>query len=143
MRCFEKRITTSRRASVAEFLIFDSQFPRSIRHCITKAQVCLHRISGSPPGSATNLAEKRLGRLKADLEYTDIDEVIDGGMHEFLDRLQTRLNEVDAAIGTHIFQHQPPGIRTAPYSAAVAEQSFHCVAEGLYRKERPWESMLL
>ena len=36
---------------VASFLIFDEQFPRSIRHCITKAQICLHRISGSPNGS--------------------------------------------------------------------------------------------
>ena len=44
-----------------------------------QAQTCLHRITGSPLGSATTLAEKRLGRLKADLEYTDIDEVIDHG----------------------------------------------------------------
>jgi uncharacterized alpha-E superfamily protein len=92
---------------VASFLIFDPQFPRSIRHCIAKAQVCLHRITGSPAGSANNIAEKRLGRLKADLEYTDIDEVIDHGMHEYLDRLQTRLNQVDGAIGTTFFNLKP------------------------------------
>jgi uncharacterized alpha-E superfamily protein len=89
--------------NVANFLIFDSQFPRSIRHCISKAQICLHRITGSKPGSARNAAEKRLGRLKADLEYTDIDEVIDTGMHEYLDGLQTRLNQVDTAIGATFF----------------------------------------
>jgi uncharacterized alpha-E superfamily protein len=88
---------------VASFLIFDEQFPRSIRHCITKAQICLHRISGSPNGSNNNAAEKLLGRLKADLEYTDIDEVVNQGMHEYLDNLQTRLNQVDAAIGTTFF----------------------------------------
>jgi len=88
---------------VASFLIFDSQFPRSIRHCISKAQICLHRITGSPPGSANNAAEKLLGRLKADLEYTDIDEVINHGLHEYLDSLQTRLNQVDGAIGTTFF----------------------------------------
>jgi uncharacterized alpha-E superfamily protein len=93
--------------SVANFLIFDNQFPRSIRHCIAKAQDCLHRISDSPFGSATNMAEKRLGRLKADLEYTDIDEVLDGGMHEYLDGLQTRLNQVDHAIGTTFFNLKP------------------------------------
>jgi len=92
---------------VAGFLIFDAQFPRSFRHCISKADVCLHRITGSPPGSATNAAEKRLGRLKADLEYTDIDEVIDHGMHEYLDNLQTRLNYVDEAIGTTFFNIKP------------------------------------
>ncbi len=46
---------------VAGFLIFDNHFPRSIHHCVSKAQICLHRITGSPPGSATNNAEKRSG----------------------------------------------------------------------------------
>ena len=92
---------------VAGFLIFDSQFPRSIRHCIAKAQICLHRINGSPTGSASNVAEKMLGRLKADIEYTDIDEVVDHGLHEYLDRLQTRLNQVDGAIGTTFFNLKP------------------------------------
>jgi len=95
--------------SVADFLIFDGQFPRSIRHCISKAQICLHRITGSPPGSANNAAEKLLGRLNADLEYTDIGEVIEQGMHETMDRLQTRLNQVDAAIGTTFFNIRPAG----------------------------------
>jgi uncharacterized alpha-E superfamily protein len=93
--------------NVADFLIFDDQFPRSIRHCISKSQVCLHRISGSVPGSASNLAERRLGRLKADLEYTDIDEVIDNGLHEYMDGLQTRLNRLDEAIGTTFFNLKP------------------------------------
>jgi len=92
---------------VADFLIFDMHFPRSIRHCLFKAQVSLHRITGSSTGSAHNAAEKKLGRLVADLEYTDIDEVIDYGMHQFLDDLQTRLNQVDTAIGTTFFNLRP------------------------------------
>ncbi len=103
--------------SVANFLIFDSQFPRSIRHCITKAQICLHRITKEQVcmvdlNAASfevvhNLAEKRLGRLNADLEYTDIDEVIEQGIHEYLDGLQTRLNQVDTAIGAMFFNLTP------------------------------------
>ncbi len=93
--------------SVADFLIFDSQFPRSIRHCISKSMICLHRIAGSSNGSTHNLAEKRLGRLEADLEYTDIDEVIEAGMHEYLDGMQSRLNQVDTAIGTTFFNLAP------------------------------------
>ncbi|MBT8340761.1 MAG: alpha-E domain-containing protein [Desulfatitalea sp.] len=92
---------------VANFLIFDSRFPRSIRHCISQAESCLHRITGSPDGSAGNAAEKLLGRLKADLEYTDIDEVIEQGMHEYLDGMQSRLNQVDSAIGTTFFNLKP------------------------------------
>lgn len=99
---------------VADFLIFDSDFPRAIHHCIVKAVICLHRITGTAPGSVNNTAEKLLGRLKADLDYADIDEVIDLGMHGYLDNLQTRLNHVDTAIGTTFFNIKP---------AAEAEQS--------------------
>ena len=104
---FRKEHHTINPRKVADFLIFDSSFPRSIRHCITKAQVSLHRITGSSTGSLHNLAEKRLGRLVADLEYADIDEVIDFGMHQYLDELQTRLNQVDMAIGTTFFNLKP------------------------------------
>ncbi len=93
--------------NVADFLIFDSQFPRSIRHCISKARTCLHRITGTAVDTVRNLAEKRLGRLNADLEYTDIDEVIDGGLHEYLDGFQNRLNHVDTAIGATFFNLKP------------------------------------
>jgi len=99
--------------NVANFLIFDKQFPRSIYHCISKAQICLHRIAGSPNGSATNKAERQLGRLMADLEYTDIDEVIESGLHEFLDNLQTRLNMMGGTIGTTFFNIKPQVKATA------------------------------
>ncbi len=104
---FRKRYHRITPRSVANFLIFDSHFPRSIRHCVFKAQVCLHRITGSSPGSAHNAAEKLLGRLMADLEYADIDEVIEQGMHEYLDGLQMRLNKIDTAIGHTFFNLKP------------------------------------
>ncbi|TKB08622.1 alpha-E domain-containing protein [Desulforhopalus sp. IMCC35007] len=93
--------------NVANFLIFNRLFPRSIYHCLSKAQVCLHRITGSPIGASTSPAEKRLGRLMADLEYTDIHEVIDSGLHEFLDSLQTKLNLLGGDIGTTFFNIRP------------------------------------
>lgn len=92
---------------VASFLVFDTHFPRSIRHCVNKAQVCLERIMNGAAGGAINPAEKLLGRLKADLEYTDIDDVIAQGMHEYLDNLQTRLNRIDTAVGTTFFNIKP------------------------------------
>jgi len=90
---------------VADFLIFDPEFPRSIRHCIANAIFSLHKITGTPQGSARNRAEKILGRLQADLDYTDIDEVIEFGMHEYLDSLQVRLNQVGEEISTTFFRH--------------------------------------
>ena len=53
---------------VAAFLILDPTFPRAIRYCLIKAEDSLHAISGSERGSYHNVAEKRLGRLRAELE---------------------------------------------------------------------------
>jgi uncharacterized alpha-E superfamily protein len=104
---FRKEHHTITPNKVADFLIFDTHFPRSIRHCINKAKICLHRITGTPPGAAINLAEKRLGRVQADIEYTDIEEVIEIGFHEYLDNLQSKINEVGAAIGSTFFNLTP------------------------------------
>ncbi len=90
---------------VADFLIFNAEFPRSIRHCITKALSSLHQITGTPYGTSQNRSEKLLGRLHADLDYTDIDEVLSFGMHEYLDSLQGRLNQVDDEIGATFFRY--------------------------------------
>lgn len=83
---------------VAEFLVLDREFPRSIRSCIIKAQESLHAISGSPIGTFSNPAEQRLGRLRSDIDFARIDEIISTGLHEFLDNFQTRLNTVGEAI---------------------------------------------
>lgn len=88
---------------VADFLIFNKNFPRSIYHSLSKVQVCLHRITGTPVGTSKSKVEKHLGRLMADLEYTELSEVINIGLHEFLDDLQTKLNVIDELIGTTFF----------------------------------------
>jgi uncharacterized alpha-E superfamily protein len=92
---------------VADFLIFDTEFPRSIRHCIANALSSLHKITGTPQGAVQNRAEKILGRLQADLDYADIDEVLEFGMHEYLDSLQVRLNQVGEEISATFFRHAP------------------------------------
>jgi uncharacterized alpha-E superfamily protein len=70
---------------VADFLILDREFPRAMHDCIVKAEESLHAISGSPPGTFQNLAEQRLGRLRSELDYAQIQEIIASGLHEFLD----------------------------------------------------------
>jgi uncharacterized alpha-E superfamily protein len=83
---------------VVEFLILDNSFPRAIRFCIDGADESLHKIIGSPVGSYRNLAEQKLGRLKGQMAYSDVDTIINEGMHEFVDNLQDTINEIDDAI---------------------------------------------
>ncbi len=95
------RITPS---DVSQFLILDARFPRAIRFCVDAAEQSMHAITGSPPGSFRNDAERQLGRLRSRLDYTAIEEVLQAGMHEYLDDFQGRLNRIDVAIGKAFFQ---------------------------------------
>ena len=83
---------------VVDFLVFSKDFPRSVRFCIEKADVSLHRISGTPRGTFSNDAERETGRLLADLNFGSTEDAFAGGLHEYLDSLQGRFNRIGEAI---------------------------------------------
>lgn len=95
---------------VCDFLIFDKEFPRSIRFCLANAEKALHKISGAPGGTVSNKAEKSLGRLRADIDYSDIEDVINIGMHEYLDALQVKINNVGNDIHDTFFEVSSPSL---------------------------------
>jgi uncharacterized alpha-E superfamily protein len=89
--------------AVAEFLILDREFPRSVRSCILAAERSLHHITGTPIGKWRIPVERSLGKLRSDLDYITIEEIVQQGLHEFLDDLQSRMNEVGDTIFTTFF----------------------------------------
>lgn len=93
----QHRITPS---GVANFLILDRDFPRAIRFCITRAERALHNITGTQPGTWRDPVERSLGRLRSELDYLTIEDIIDKGLHEFLNDFQIQLN----GVGNKIFQ---------------------------------------
>ncbi|NOS78461.1 MAG: alpha-E domain-containing protein [Nitrospira sp.] len=92
---------------VAEFLILNPNFPRAIRYCLIKAEDSLHAIAGSESDRHNNLAGKRLGRLRSDMDYIDMAEILSGGLHEFFDSFQFKLNRTDDAIYETFFALRP------------------------------------
>ncbi len=94
-------------AAVTAFLLFDREFPRSVHRCVTTAQASLHAVTGTPSRSFANPAERELGRLVAELDYTDANDIIVSGFHQFIDELQARLNLVGNEITRTFFALQP------------------------------------
>lgn len=92
---------------IVEFLLLDHEFPRSVLYCLSAALDCLHGISGTRPGYYSNPAEKHLGHLCGELAYSGVDEIFTGGLHEFTDNLQTRMNQVDEACYATFFSIFP------------------------------------
>jgi uncharacterized alpha-E superfamily protein len=90
-------------ANIVSYLVLNRHFPRSIFFCLMEAEKCLHDISQSPRGFS-NEAEKSIGNLRADLEYADVVDLFDFGLHEYLDQLQQRLNQISTAIDEQYFR---------------------------------------
>lgn len=92
---------------VVEFLLLNPNFPRAIRYCLTKAEDSLHAIAGSESGRHNNPAERRLGRLRSELDYAEMVEILSNGLHDFVDGFQARLNRIDDAIYDTFFALRP------------------------------------
>ncbi len=83
---------------VVDFLIFSREFPRSVCYCIDKVDEALHRVSGTPRGTFSNKAEREAGSLAGTINFASTDDVFETGLHDYLDKLQQRLNVIGAEI---------------------------------------------
>ena len=92
---------------IVEFLVLDREFPRAIQYCLAEADNSLHAISGTAPGNFANLAEQHLGRLRAELVFCDVKTIINQGLHEFVDGLQSQLNLIGEGITETFIDPQP------------------------------------
>ncbi|MEM7625805.1 MAG: alpha-E domain-containing protein [Planctomycetota bacterium] len=107
--------------NVAAFLILNPQFPRSLTHGLLQAQGALTQIVG-PGNRHTAEVERRLGRLRSRLQFGQIDEIIDTGLHEFIDRTQLELNRIDESIDEAFFRYTPPAEDVFAQQAAQMQQ---------------------
>ena len=93
---------------VVDFLLLDREFPRAIQFCLLEARDSLHAISGTPLGTFRHPPEKLLGQLCSDLSFTTVDEIVKQGLHEYLDDLQTKMNQVSDGIFRTFFAFKSP-----------------------------------
>ncbi len=107
LEMYRKRFGRIVPVQVADFLILDREFPRAIHFCLLKAEESLLAVTGGQRGYFHTLPEKRLGRLRSKLDYTQIGEIIDHGLHEFIDDFQCNLNRVGEAIHDTFFAMRP------------------------------------
>jgi uncharacterized alpha-E superfamily protein len=107
LEMYLKRFQQIAPTRIIEFLVLDRDFPRAIHYCVNAADESLRAISGSRPGTFRNAAEQRLGRISAELNYTQVKDIIESGLHEFLDELQLGLNRAGDAIYNTFFALQP------------------------------------
>jgi uncharacterized alpha-E superfamily protein len=79
-------------------LIFNSEFPRSVRYCVREVNKVLHWLTGSAWGVYMNDAERVCGRILAELDLGAFSRVIKGDLHQYLDDLQKGFIEISRGV---------------------------------------------
>ena len=79
---------------VAELLMLRADMPRSLLACLNEVVLNLAQVSNSRSGNT----ERAAGKLRAELQYSRIDEIMTSGLHVFLTRFLDRINDLGASI---------------------------------------------
>ena len=87
---------------VLEFLLLDRAFPRSVLFCLRRVEQDLGRLAEG--GARLSRPERLLGRVRADLEFCDLHEVLADDLHAFLDHLQMGVRQVAEAVALQSFR---------------------------------------
>jgi len=89
---------------VVEYLLLDREFPRAVLFCLNLCLTILESIGEDSTASPKSDSPRRtLGRLSADLEYLDIQDVLGENMDPFLSQFLNRLNLVGDDIARTYF----------------------------------------
>ena len=89
---------TIRPAQIAEFLLLNAEAPRSIRFACTMMQGALQAIAKATGARNPGRAERLAGRLRAALDYDQIEEILGGDIHEYLESIQRQCALIHSGI---------------------------------------------
>ncbi len=78
---------------VAELLILRPEMPRSLLACLNEVELNLKELANSRSGATLRQA----GKLRAELSFCTIDEILNEGLHNFLQRFLEQVSQI--AIG--------------------------------------------
>ncbi len=90
---------------VAEFMIRNNQFPRSVRCCIGELANLVTQLIVSFRLSRGEDVAVLIDGARHELEEFSIDDIIDFGMHEYLDRVQRDVASISSAMASAYFHN--------------------------------------
>ena len=121
----KKRLLGELGISVADFLVFDPIFPRSVRFCLSRCQRAAHAISGRTLGQPGNEVEHLISTLVRWLNLVKIDDFVKAGLHEELTRVIDSIHEIGKAIHRTYFD---VSVENWLASESVANEAAHAAA---------------
>jgi uncharacterized alpha-E superfamily protein len=89
---------------VAEFLVLNPEFPHSVRFSVDRVNAALH-IIGDLTERRAKLPTRIAGRLRAQLSFSQIEEVMADGAHAYLENVRSECAQLHTAIHQIYFDY--------------------------------------
>ena len=94
-RCYTADLRSER---IAEFLLLNPQFPRSVRFAAARVESALKTIAILTARGAGGRPERMAGRLHASLDYGQVDEILNEDPHVYLEAISRHCAQIHAAV---------------------------------------------
>src|SRR6202789_4009311 len=89
---------------VADFLVLNPEFPHSIRFAVDRVNAALH-IIGDLTERKAKTPTRIAGRLRAQLSFSSIEEIMAGGARAYLENIRSECAQIHAAIHQVYFDY--------------------------------------
>jgi uncharacterized alpha-E superfamily protein len=83
---------------VGEFLLLSADFPRSVRFAIDTVEASLRSIARGLGRSSTGRVDRLAGRLRASLDYSQIDEIMADSLQSYVQGIRVQCEQVHTAL---------------------------------------------
>lgn len=105
---YTKQYTASiRPQKIAEFLLFDSEFPHSICFSVDGLTDALARVAPGAPPARRAAVERLAGRLKAAVDFGQVDQLISGGAAAFIADILKQCEQIHKALYSSYITYGP------------------------------------
>lgn len=84
--------------NILEFLLLNPVFPHSVAYSVSMLRNGLEGIVHSTYKPISERAYRRVGRLHADLQFAQVDEIVEGDLGTYLDSITAQCHQIHEAI---------------------------------------------
>ena len=83
---------------IIEFLLLNTEFPHSIRFSVDKMEQALNSIEEMTEVKRSGKLKRLVGKLRSDLRFSQIDEILEAGLANYLEGIQQQNSRIHDGI---------------------------------------------